>query len=250
MSNSLSNPATCPTPWCGLALLASSALIPGAAGTGARPQDLLADGNLAAFRPTTAWHYVESVSVTEGSHVLTTDGTGSILVNSEEKAGIPYLFTQAEYRDAQVQVEFMIPKGSNSGVYLMGRYEIQILDSFGATEPKYSDLGGIYQRWDDGRDPKGYEGVAPRVNAAKAPGQWQTMEIMFRAPRFDADGKKTENARFVLVKVNGQLVHENREVTGPTRAARFNNEAEAGPLVIQGDHGPIAVRKLIVTPLQ
>lgn len=81
---------------------------------------------------------------------------------------------------------------SNAGVYLHGRYEIQILDSFGIKKPTHSDLGGVYQRWDDERDPKGYEGVPPRVNAARAPGEWQTMDIVFRGPRFDEKGRKIE----------------------------------------------------------
>jgi len=70
---------------------------------------------------------------------------------------------------------------------------------------------------------------------------------VFRAPRFDARGRKTAHARFVTVVHNGVLVHENAEVTGPTRAARFESEAEeakAGPLQFQGDHGPVAYRNL------
>jgi hypothetical protein len=142
----------------------------------------------------------------------------------------------------------MVPKGSNSGIYLAGRYEIQILDSFGKENPTFSDLGGLYQRWDTKR-PKGqtgYVGVAPKKNAAKAPGEWQTFDITFRAPRFDAAGKKTENARFVKVAVNGEVVHENQEVTGPTRAHPLKDEAAKGPIAIQGDHGPIAIRSFKV----
>lgn len=151
------------------------------------------------------------------------------------------LFSVAEHGDVIAHVEFMVPKGSNSGVYFQGRYEIQIFDSYGVKEPKYSDCGGIYERW----GPQGgYEGHAPRVNAAKAPGEWQSFDVVFRAPRFDAQGKKIENARFVKVVHNGVVIHENVEVTGPTRASHFNDEKPVGPLMLQGDHGPVAFRNI------
>jgi hypothetical protein len=152
-----------------------------------------------------------------------------------------------EHGDVLAHIEFMVPKGSNSGVYFMGRYEIQVLDSFGVEQPQHSDCGGIYQRWDDNRDPKGYEGRPPRVNAARAPGEWQVFDVVFRAPRFDANGKKTANAMFVRVVHNGVVVHENEEVTGPTRAALFNDEKPKGPLMLQGDHGPVAYRNIWIT---
>jgi hypothetical protein len=160
--------------------------------------------------------------------------------------------TKEDYQDVEVHLEFMIPKGSNSGIYLMGRYEIQILDSFGRGKVGHGDLGGLYQRWDTRRPKKqfGFEGVPPKVNAAKAPGEWQTIDITFRAPRFDAEGKKSENAKFVKVMVNDQLVHENQEAAGPTRAHPLKDEAAKGPIAIQGDHGPIAIRSFKVKPLE
>jgi hypothetical protein len=134
----------------------------------------------------------------------------------------------------------MVPKGSNSGIYFMGRYEIQVFDSYGKKEVKHSDCGGIYQRWGKHKD----NGHAPKVNAAGKPGTWQTYDVVFRAPRFDENGKKTENAKFVKVVHNGKVIHENVEVTGPTRAAMKENAPEEtkGPIRIQGDHGPVAYR--------
>ena len=98
----------------------------------------------------------------------------------------------------------------------MGRYEIQVFDSWGvdSSQVKHSDCGGIYERW---KDDKGYEGHAPRVNASKKPGEWQTLEVVFVPPGLTLQGKKIENARFVKVVLNGQLIHENVDVTGPTR---------------------------------
>ncbi len=163
----------------------------------------------------------------------------------------PDLMTHFEHGDVEVDVEFMVPRGSNSGVYLMGRYEIQILDSFGKDAPQHDDCGGKYQRWDPsrGRGNEGFEGVPPRTNAARPAGQWQRYEILFRAPRFDETGRKVENARFVRVVHNGRVIHENVELTGPTRAG-FDDEVPYGPLRLQGDHGPVAYRNLRVRLLE
>ena len=164
-----------------------------------------------------------------------------------------HLFTKAEHGDCEAHIEFMVPKSSNSGVYFQGRYEIQVFDSWGVEKPKHSDCGGIYQRWHSGnRDrsqtERGYEGRPPKVNASKAPGEWQTFDVIFKAPRFNASGQKTADAVFVKVVHNGKVIHENQEVTGPTRAAAFNDEKPLGPMMFQGDHGPVAYRNVrIVT---
>lgn len=161
-----------------------------------------------------------------------------------------HLVSKAEHGDVRAHIEFVVPRESNSGVYFQGRYEIQVLDSWGVSEPQYSDCGGIYQRWDENREPKGYEGVPPRVNAARPPGVWQRFDVIFRAPRFDAAGNKTANARFVRVIHNGQVVHDNEEVRGPTRASLFHDEQLLGPLMLQGDHGPVAYRNLWMLPIE
>ncbi|MBN2270968.1 MAG: DUF1080 domain-containing protein [Sedimentisphaerales bacterium] len=158
------------------------------------------------------------------------------------------ILSKAEFGDVQAHVEFMVPKGSNSGVYLQGRYEIQVFDSWGVAEPHYSDCGGIYERWDDNRNPQGFEGYGPRVNASKAPGQWQSFDVVFRAPRFDKDGKKIAKARFEKVMHNGILVHADVELTGPTRASTWNDEKAIGPIMLQGDHGPVAYRNIWIEP--
>lgn len=157
-----------------------------------------------------------------------------------------YLASVREFGDIEAHIEFMIPAKSNSGIYFMGRYELQVYDSHGVVKDKYPGIecGGIYPRW-VGHE---IEGHSPRVNASLPPGQWQTFDVAFRAPRFDAAGKKTANARFVKVIHNGQVIHENVEVTGPTRSARFNDEKPIGPIVLQGDHGPVSYRSVRVRP--
>ena len=159
------------------------------------------------------------------------------------------LLSKAEFGDVKAHIEFMVSKDSNSGVYFMGRYEIQVFDSW-RKESEYAGIecGGIYQRWDNNRNPKGFEGHSPRINASRPPGQWQTFDVVFRAPRFDKTGRKISNARFETVYHNGELVHEDIELTGPTRASTYNDEQPTGPLMIQGDHGPVAYRNIRVEP--
>ncbi|MDP6479689.1 MAG: ThuA domain-containing protein [Phycisphaerales bacterium] len=174
--------------------------------------------------------------------VLRVDPGDGMLVNGERgRAGD--LVTAGEFGDCELHVEFMIPEGSNSGVYLQGRYEIQILDSAGKEAPGAGDCGGIYERWEESRSPRGFEGVPPRVNAAAKPGLWQTYDIVFRPPRFDAEGRKTQSAMFESVRHNGVLIHEHVELSGPTRGG-WGAEAAEGPVRFQGDHGPVAYRDM------
>ena len=149
------------------------------------------------------------------------------------------LWTLEEFGDFELSVEFVVPQGSNSGIYFLGQYEIQILDSWGAEDLKYSTCGGIYCRWIDEQP---VDGQAPRVNASRPPGEWQTYEVTFKAPVFE-DGGKVRNAMFERVVWNGELVHEGVELNGPTRGG-LEPESSRGPLMLQGDHGPVAYRKI------
>jgi hypothetical protein len=161
------------------------------------------------------------------------------------------LLSNATFEDVEAHFEFLIPKGSNSGVKFQGLYEIQIADSHGVENPKATHCGGIYPRAE--LLPRYHyldEGVPPRVNAARPFGEWQTLDVVFRAPRFDGDGKKTADARFVRVLLNGRMIHDDVAVKTPTGHAWHNKEVASAPLLIQADHGPIAIRKVRVRPLQ
>ncbi len=166
-----------------------------------------------------------------------------ILLNMNDDTKKDNLVSLFEHGDIELEFEVMLPKGSNSGVYLQGRYEIQLRDSWGVKHPAFSDIGGIYRNWekDDG---KIYMGKAPLSNPAKAPGLWQKFSISFRAPRFNNAGQKIANARFVSVKLNGIKIHDNVEVPLPTGGPIEDNEKATGPLLIQGDHGPVALRNI------
>lgn len=205
------------------------------------------------FEQQKKWNHFGEIKHSDRNLIVVRKGddlVANISVNGKlEKAD--FLRTKEKFQDVHMKLEFMVPKGSNSGVYFMGRYEIQILDSFGRKKFGAGDLGGLYQRWDNARNPKGFEGVAPKVNAAKAPGEWQTMEVIFRAPRFAKDGSKTHHANFIKVLINGQLAHENQIAKGPTRSSKFTDEiGKVAAIYIQGDHGPVAIRKIELKKLQ
>jgi hypothetical protein len=158
------------------------------------------------------------------------------------------LVTTQKFGDVELYLEFLLAKGSNSGAYLQGLYEVQIFDSYGSSMPiTSSDGGGIYHRWINNQ---GVGGSAPAVNASRRPGEWQSYHIWFRAPRFDASGKKTENARFIRVLYNGLLVQQNVECEGGTRASLQIPEAALNPIMLQGDHGPVAFRNIYIRPLR
>ena len=211
------------------------------------PTDLPLD-SLVNFRaPTANWQTARGLGGDPRIEKLLTalPGTG-ILVNNPTPAARGHLFTAWEHGDLELDLDFLMTAGSNSGVYLMGRYEVQLFDSWGVKVPTVADCGSIYERWDGarGKGREGYEGVAPRANASRAPGLWQHLHIEFQAPRFDATGRKIANARFIKVALNDFVIHENVEVTGPTRSAAFTDEGPLGPLMIQGDHGSVALRAI------
>ncbi len=208
--------------------------------------------DLSSFKdPGKTWKTASDVSADRGKNntLNVAKGSGLIVNTPDSKTHGTDLYTTVEHGDADVEFDFMMAKGSNSGVYLQGRYEIQLLDSWGVLKPRAGDVGGIYERWDDSKTEgqKGYEGHAPRQNTGKAPGLWQHMKIAFQAPRFEGGGKKTENAKIVRIELNGVTIQEDVELTGPTRGAMSNDEKPTGPLRIQGDHGAVAFRNINVT---
>jgi hypothetical protein len=132
------------------------------------------------------------------------------------------LVTAERFTDFKLHAEFRYPKGSNSGIYLRGRYEVQIEDNFGM-EPEAHIIGSVY----------GF--LTPSVNAAKPPGEWQTMDIELVG-------------RVVTVVFNGERVIDRQAIPGITGGALDSDEGSPGPIMLQGDHGPIEFRKVTLTP--
>jgi hypothetical protein len=206
--------------------------------------------DLTAFEdPGDSWSIAGGVSASleEENRITTENGTG-ILVNDPSDHQGKDMFTSFEHGDIDLELEYMMAKGSNSGIYLQGRYEVQLLDSWTAKEPSSGDNGGIYERWDESRPEgqKGFQGYPPRQNASRAPGLWQHLKISFQAPRFDENGNKVKNAKIIEATLNGVTIHEDVELLGPTRGAISSEEAAQGPLRLQGDHGALAFRNISI----
>lgn len=201
--------------------------------------------DVSAFRPTGSnWRIVGNVMADfRIEQSLTATAGRGILANLSDEKNRSHLFTKFEHGDIELELDVMMPKGSNSGIYLQGRYELQLFDSWGKDDTKYSYMAGIYQRTDTATN-QGFEGSAPIVNACRAPGLWQSLRIIFKAPVFDADGKKLSDARFDKVWLNGMLVQDNAIVSGPTRSSAYQDEKPAGPLMFQGNHGRVAFRNI------
>jgi len=143
--------------------------------------------------------------------ILTSEKSGANLVSDEK------------FNDFKLHLEFRYPEGSNSGIYLRGRYEVQIADNIGL-EPSSILFGGVY----------GF--LTPNEMAAKQAGEWQEYDI-------------TLIGRRVTIVANGKEIITNQNIPGMTGGALDNNEAEAGPFLVQGDHGPIEFRSIVVTPV-
>ena len=132
------------------------------------------------------------------------------------------IITDQNFEDFKLHIEFRYPAGSNSGVYLRGRYEIQVEDNAGK-EPSSTVCGGIY----------GF--ITPNEMVAKAPGEWQTYDI-------------TLVGRRVTVVANGKAIIVDQIIPGITGGALNSKEGEPGPIMLQGDHGPVEYRNIIITP--
>ncbi|MEJ2584435.1 MAG: DUF1080 domain-containing protein [Robiginitalea sp.] len=174
----------------------------------ADPRPLLQENSLSGWVPQTG-NRENQWFVEDG--VLTSPASG---VN---------LMTEEKFMDFKLHIEFRYPEGSNSGVYLRGRYEVQVEDSYGK-EPNSHYLGGVY----------GF--LMPNENAAKKAGEWQSYDI-------------TLVGRRVTVVANGKTIIHNQIIPGITGGALDSRESEPGPLYLQGDHGPVEYRNItIATP--
>jgi hypothetical protein len=130
--------------------------------------------------------------------------------------------TEKDFSDFKLHIEFNCPSKSNSGVYLRGRYEVQVMDSYGQP-PESHRLGGLY----------GF--IDPTENAGKPGGEWQTFDI-------------TLLGRYVTVVLNGKTIIDDKEIPGITGGALNSREGEPGPLLLQGDHGKVSYRNIVLTP--
>lgn len=157
------------------------------------------------------WEIKESNQWKVVDGVLTSDASGVNLISKEK------------FQDFKLHAEFRYPEDSNSGLYLRGRYELQIADNIGL-EASSIYFGGIYGL------------LTPNENVALKAGEWQTYDI-------------TLIGRRVTIVANGKTIIANQNIPGMTGGALDNKEAEAGPIMIQGDHGPVEFKELKIIPL-
>ena len=146
-----------------------------------------------------------------------------VQVEGEKHVSYGNIRTDQEFEDFNLKLEVNIPAGSNSGIYLRGMYEIQVSDSY-KKELNAHNMGGLYSR------------IKPTVNAEKPAGTWQSMDI-------------TLCDRHVTVILNGIKIIDNQPVYGPTGGAMKSDVFTAGPLYLQGDHGKVEYRNLVLTPI-
>jgi len=177
-----------------------------------------------------------------------------VIVSTSNRKNQNHIVSQLHFKDADIHVEFLLPEkgAANSGVYIHGHYEIQILNSFGKAKVTQEDAGAVY----------GF--AAPLENACRKPGEWQVFDIRYRAPRRDAAGKIVENGR-VTVWFNGKKVQDNTEFGEPKSTFhpfRYGNtpyldkvrdrqkQTMTGPVFLQ-DHGsPVKFRNVWVLPAE
>ena len=131
--------------------------------------------------------------------------------------------TDQEFNDFKLTIEANIPEGSNSGIYLRGMYEVQVVDSYGK-ELDPHNMGALYSR------------ITPSVAAEKKPGEWQTLEIILCS-------------RHLTVVLNGTKIIDNKPVYGPTGGAMQADVMKSGPIYLQGDHGKVSYRNIVLTPI-
>ena len=169
----------------------------------------------------------------------------------ESVRGGGYLQSKQEFGSCRLHVEFATPseaKGSgqgrgNSGVFLMGQYEIQVLDSYKNITYPDGQCGALYGR------------AKPLVNASRGPGEWQTYDVTFHRPMFNKAGDVTRKAKFHVIH-NGHVIHDNLELSGgtgwrgPHSISEYKKHGDKGPLKMQ-DHGnPVRLRNVWVKPLK
>jgi hypothetical protein len=214
--------------------------------------ELIPEGKLDAFKkasPKFVWTDKISLDGAKQNKLAASKDKGAILFNNNE--GLPGLVTNQSFGDHEIHLEFLVAKGSNSGIKMHMLYEIQIFDSFGKTNLTGSDCGGVYPRWEY-KPAFTYidKGVPPSKNACKPAGEWQTLDITFIAPRLDEAGNKVKNARLPKVLLNGELIHDNVELLTPTGNNFKLKEKSKAPIMIQVDHGPVAFKNIKVRELQ
>ena len=178
--------------------------------------------NLFNGKDLTGWRLINP-NQTNGFKVVNGDLVNDPVQVEGQRVSYGNIRTDKEFNDFKLTLEVNIPEGSNSGVYLRGMHEVQVVDSYGK-ELDSHNMGALYSR------------IKPSVAAEKKPGEWQTMEIILYK-------------RHLTVLLNGTKIIDNKPVYGPTGGAMQADVMKSGPIYLQGDHGKVSYRNIVMTPI-
>lgn len=170
------------------------------------------------------------------------EGKG-VLFNQPSSENNEQIITNLEHADIELKFEFLLPKGSSSAIYFHSRYELPLIDAWHIASVNRSN----YPKLNSGniRAVQVREDITDlQLDAAFAPGLWQEYHVLFRAPKFDSEGNKIQNAKFEWIRYNGKLVGENIELTGVSESAIAENEVRKASLMFKGDGGSVAYRNI------
>ena len=170
----------------------------------------------------TGWRLINP-DQTNGFKVVNGDLVNDPVAPEGQRVSFGNLRTDKEFDDFKLTIEVNIPEGSNSGIYLRGMHEVQVVDSYGK-ELDSHNMGALYSR------------IKPSVAAEKKPGEWQTLEIILCS-------------RHLTVVLNGTKIIDNKPVYGPTGGAMQADVLKSGPIYLQGDHGKVSFRNIVLTPI-
>jgi len=178
-----------------------------------------------------------------GDTIATTSGVGMLYFKN-----IPHhksmLFSTFEHSDCDLHLEVLLPPNGESGIYLQGKYKININDSYddivATTMHTLGSVGGSAKAEDN------FQGIIPMANMANPAGAWNTIDVQFQAPKFNWSNKKVSNAIFLSVKVNGVEVHKNVEIPAISTGSELNQETISGPLMLENAATGVVFRNIIM----
>lgn len=201
-------------------------------------------GFLQYLQENSGWETGASITATGGKLELVQGSEKKVIATGADK--VDSLLTNVQFGDAIVVLEYMPSAGAEAGLFLQGRYEISLAGGEAGVLETESP-GGVQHRWDGSAD-KLVGGTAPLVDAKVSGGEWQQLEIKFRAPRYDEASRKVDNALILEARLNGQLVQDNTVLEGFTQGSISPWETTQGPMMLAVEAGSLAIRNFNAQP--
>lgn len=200
-------------------------------------------GFLQYLQENSGWETGASIAATGGKLELVQGSEKKVIATGADK--VESLQTNVQFGDAIVVLEYMPSGDAEAGLFLQGRYEIALAGGEGAAQ--IESPGGLQQRWDGGAG-KLVGGQAPLADAKVASGEWQLLEVKFRAPRYDEASRKVENALILEARLNGEVVQKNTVLESFTQGSISPWETTQGPMMLAVESGALAIRNFNAQP--